>query len=168
MDTYPVRAGIFSSVDDAVTLVRRLGEAGFTWDEVSVICSDETKEKLFPEELRQLPSGAHTSQALTAAGAGLLGLAGVATIVATFGTAGTALVVIGALAGIAVGGAFPAVMATRGLESEATDYYSQAVQEGKILVAVEIPGETSQAQTRRNLAAELISRSGAEPLVLAH
>jgi hypothetical protein len=166
MTRYPVRAGVFSSVDSAVNVVRQLHHSGFTWDEISVICSDEKKEDLFPEQTQKLPTGSLDNEALNVAGAGLLGLGTVAVAAAILSTAGTAVMIIGAFAGIAAAGTFTSLMATRGFESEATDYYEQAVQEGKILVAVEVSGDDSEA--RRERAAQIISEAGAEVVPLAH
>jgi hypothetical protein len=149
-----------------VDVVRRLHDAGFTWEEITVICSDEKKEELFPEKTQKAPTGSLDNEALNVAGAGLLGLGTVAVAAALLSTAGTAVMIIGAFAGIAAAGTFTSLMATRGFESEATDYYEQAVQEGKILVAVEVSG--SDAEARRARAAEIISAAGADVLPLAH
>jgi len=168
MSDYPVRAGVFSSVNDALNLVEKLQNAGFTWDEISVICSNEKKEELFPEEVQKSSEGQDANDALNIAGASALGLGGIAAVTAILSTAGTAVMIMGAFAGIAAAGTFTSLMVTRGFESEATDYYEQAVEEGKILVAVEPRGEEHSAAQRRDLAARLIEECGAHVLPLAH
>ena len=45
----PVRVGVFGSVDGADRAVHGLLDSGFTKDEITVICSDETKERFFRE-----------------------------------------------------------------------------------------------------------------------
>lgn len=165
---YPVRAGVFDSVNDALELVDKLRAAGFSWDHVSVICSDELKEELFPEKSQHSVSGANDNQVLDAVGAGALGLAGLAAVAAILSTAGTAVMIMGAFAGVAAAGTFTSLMATRGFESEASDYYEQAVEQGKVLVAVEVPGDDAKAEERRALAARLIEESGAKAIPLAH
>lgn len=168
MEDYPVRAGIFGQTDQAIDLVLALREEGLTWDEISVICSDEKKKELFPDAAQQEPTGSLDNQAMNWAGAGVLGLGGVAAAAAVMSTAGTALIIMGAFTGLAAAGTFTSLMATRGFESEASDYYEQAVQEGKILVAVEIPGDDAVAAARRDHVAALIRQHGGEPLVLSH
>ncbi|WP_437205728.1 hypothetical protein [Planctomicrobium sp. SH664] len=167
MADYPVRAGVFADVNAALSLVNSLRTAGFSWEEVSVITSDDTKEKLFPEKVQQDTSTEHATKALDLAGAGLLGLGGMATVAALVSTAGTALMIMGAFAGLAAAGTFTSLMATRGFESEASDFYDQAVQEGKILVAVDVKGDDAEASRRRDLATELITKAGGETHRLA-
>lgn len=166
---YPVRAGVFGSVNEALELVDKLRAAGFRWEEVSVICSDEMKQELFPEKVQKSPTGTTDNEALNLAGAGALGLGGIAAVAAMLSTAGTAIMILGAFAGAAAAGTFASLMATRGFESEATDYYEQAVEEGKILVAVEPQGgDAASLEERRRTAARLIEESGARALPLAH
>jgi hypothetical protein len=62
-----------------------------------------------------------------------------------------------------VGGLVGAMM-TRGVEKELADYYDQAVQRGKILVAAE---DHSEAQRQRLAkAATILSECGSEPVAL--
>src|SRR5690349_4372082 len=74
----PVRAGVFSTVASARKAIEMLKEGGFTSDELTVICSDETKERVFREYEHQDPAGANTPVAAAtggAVGATLFGLA---------------------------------------------------------------------------------------------
>jgi hypothetical protein len=164
---YPVRAGIFSNIDDAKRLLRLLSDAGFSWEHVSVFCSEDKKQRLFPPELQQPLSRTVENQALNAIGWVLFGLTGFALGAALLSSAGTAIVIMGAYAGLAAGGTVAGLMATRGFESEAADYYDQAVQAGRILVAVEVRGTGPEIDSRRNTAARLIAEAGAEPIPLA-
>lgn len=165
---YPVRAGVFSTVEHTRNAIENLKQAGFDESEISVVCSSKSVQEHFPEAITTEPAGSHSSQALTVAGIGALGLGAVAAGTALVTTAGTALFIIGAFSPLAIAGTFVALMSTRGMEPEVADYYDQAVEAGKILVAVEVAGDDEKSEQRRKLASEIISRSGAEPLSLSH
>jgi hypothetical protein len=65
------------------------------------------------------------------------------------------------IAGGAIAGSFTGAMVARGMERDLADYYDQAVQQGKILVAIEVHGQTSQ---RRLEQAEcILAEAGARP-----
>jgi hypothetical protein len=55
-------------------------------------------------------------------------------------------------------------MLTRGGEKELSNYYDQAVRQGRILVAVDVHGP--QAEIRRAQAARLLADQGASPVPL--
>ena len=63
-----LEVGVFDSVDDARQAVQGLLEAGFTTKQITVVCSDETKERYFSEFEHQDPAGTYTPAA-TIAGA---------------------------------------------------------------------------------------------------
>lgn len=161
-----VRAGVFSSVSSADRAVQGLLAAGFTKEQVTVICSDAGKEQHFREFEHQQPAGANTAEA--AATGGTLGAAvgGVAAIAVGIAGGGLPLLIVGG-AGLLTGsvlGGFLGAMLTRGIEKEAADYYDQAVEQGKLLVTVEqddVHTEPSLAQ-----AEEIFSQAGAEPVPL--
>jgi hypothetical protein len=66
--------------------------------------------------------------------------------------------------GGAAAGAFIGAMLSRGVETEATDYFDQAVQDGKVLVSVETPEE--HRDERIADAERILREAGAEPLPL--
>jgi hypothetical protein len=168
MTTYPVRAGVFSSADSAFQLIHDLRERGFGWDEISIICSDEKTAELFPVRSRRTPSRMLERSAMGIAATGALGLGGAAVTAALIAGPGVAVLVIGAFAGVAAAGTFTTLMATRGFETEAADFYEQAVQDGMILVVVEVPDSLPNAEERRHQAEVLISQAGSQPLSLSH
>jgi outer membrane lipoprotein SlyB len=132
-----IRAGVFTSEDDAVRAVRSLMAAGFTPDQVTVISSDNDIERRFKRFHHQDRAGENTPEA--AMTGGLMGatLGGLSAI-GLVATGGTALIAAGGLAlfgGIA--GSLIGALVTRGMEKELADYYDQAVVQGNILVAAE-------------------------------
>jgi hypothetical protein len=162
----PVRAAVFTTPRDANQAVQRLLSAGFSPTQITVICSDENKERYFREFEHQETAGANTPAAAATGGALGATLGGVAAGAVGAATGGLPLLVaggIGLMAG-AVWGGFLGAMMTRGLEKEAADYYDQAVQAGKILVTVE---QQHPDQRPTLLEAEnVFAAAGAEPLPL--
>ncbi len=161
----PVRAAVFATLPRAQTAVDHLRSAGFRDDEITVICSDETKEQHFRELEHQQPAGANTPAAATVGGMVGATLFGLATVGAGIATGGIPLIVAGGwgvLTGGVLGG-FVGAMLTRGIEKEAANFYDQAVVRGMILVAVETA--TSEAH-RLQEAERIFELSGAEPVAL--
>ena len=160
----PVRARVFSSVATAKEAVRRLLVAGFSREQITVICSDENKERFFREFELQQPAGANTPAAAAVGGTIGASLGGVAAGAVGLATGGLPLIGaagIGIWAGGVLGG-FLGAMATRGIEKEAADFYDQAVAEGKLLVAV----EEHDARPALSAAEQVLAEAGAEPLPL--
>ena len=159
-----LEVGIFDSVDDARQAVHGLLDAGFTREQITVVCSDETKERYFKEFEHQDPAGTYTPGATIAGGTiGALvgGLAVVASAIATGSLALWAAGPISAWAGGVAGGLVGAMM-TRGVEKELANYYQQAVVEGRILVAAESHGPNGPQMLAK--AAAILADSGAKPL----
>jgi len=162
----PVRVGVFSTVNQADKAVKDLFAAGFSKDQISVVCSDQHKERLFGDLVHPVHTANYTAGAIAAGGtvgATLGGLALAATAIATGGASllafGTVLIGGGALAG-----SFSGAMMTRGFEKEIADYYDAEVRLGKILVAVEVEGEGHQARLAD--AERIFAEAGAEPVAL--
>jgi hypothetical protein len=162
----PVRVGVYDTVAEIHRVVHDLREAGFTQHELGVICSDKYKEQFMHDLPLKEPAGTHTEQAIVAGGlvgATIGGLVLAATVLATGGAGllaiGTALIGGGALTG-----SFSGAMMTRGFQKEFVDYYDQAVQRGKILVAVEVHGPDSAERLAR--AERILAADGANPLPL--
>jgi hypothetical protein len=162
----PLRVGVFNEVAEADRAVARLLAAGFTKDQITVICSDGTCERHFHQFEHQEPAGTYTPAAAAAGGALGAILGGATAVVAALATGGTALIFASALAawgGAVVGGLVGAMM-TRGVERELADYYSQAVSEGKILVAVDEHSPTAAGHLSQ--AEKILAESGALPIAL--
>jgi len=162
----PIRAGVFSTVEDTKEAVSRLLAAGFKPQHITVVCSDETKEQYFREFEHQEKAGSNTPAAAATGGAIGATLGGVAAGAMGLAIGGVPLVVaggIGLMAG-AVWGGFIGAMTTRGIEHEAADYYDQAVQDGKLLVTVEVTSPSASPGLEK--AEAILSAAGAEPLPL--
>src|SRR5438067_11080304 len=162
----PIRAAVYSTVAETKDAVSRLLAAGFTKDQITVICSDDTKERYFRDFEHQEKAGANTPAAAATGGAIGATLGSLATGAVGLAIGGVPLIVaggIGLMAG-AVWGGFIGAMLTRGIEKEAADFYDQEVQAGKLLVTVEDKGNhhgPTLADAERIFAA-----AGAEPIPL--
>jgi hypothetical protein len=159
----PVRAGVFSTVLQAERAVRKLLNAGFSSQEITVVCSDETKTRWLKEFEHQVPAGSKTPAAAAAGSVIGAALGGFTALAAGIATGGLALVAAGGLAawtGGMVGGLVGAML-TRGFEKELANYYDQSVAAGKVLVAVELHEDAPEASLSK--AEQIFAESGAEP-----
>jgi hypothetical protein len=163
----PIRVGIFSSIDDADHAVAALADAGFTAEEITVVCSDTAIGSHLHRYEHQEPAGSHTAAAVARGGAIGAALGGLTAIAGTAATGGIGLLVAGAFAASTGGivGGFIGAMTTRGVEKELANFYDQAVTQGKILVAAE---DHSEAQRQRlATASRILGDAGAEPMELS-
>lgn len=167
LQNLPLEVGVFSSIDDARQAVHSLLNAGFTTEQITVVCSDDTKEQYFREFDHQQPAGTHTPTAAIAGGtigAVLGGLTVVGSALVTGNLALWAAGPISAWAGSIAGGLVGAMM-SRGVEKELANYYQQAVINGQILVAAE--DHSADGHRHLNEAAQILADAGAHPLPLA-
>ena len=157
-----IRAAVFRRVAQAADAVNRLEQIGYSADEISVLCSEDTKEEHFREYEHEDPAGTHTPKAMAAGGllgvlAGGLATAGIST------AAGVSLLAAGPafLIGAAVAGGFIGAMQTRGMEGTLADYYDQSLTQGDLLVAV-----TDENEDRLEAAEQALKAAGARPVPL--
>lgn len=164
----PIRAGIFSSVTRAEEAIQGLRAAGFPSDEITVVCSREEQRDHFRKFLRQDPAGAHAPAAAITGGAVGAALASVVVLGAATLVASPLVLAIGGPSIWASGvlGGLVGAMMTRGVDKELADFYHQAVQDGKLLVAVEVAPE-HEHQTELHEAERILSAAGAEPIALS-
>lgn len=164
-----VRAGVFSTLSAADRAVHGLLAAGFTKEQITVICSDASKERHFHEFEHQQPAGANTQAAAATGSAFGATLGGATALAMGIAAGGLPLVIVGAtglMAGGVVGG-FLGAMLTRGIEKEAANYYDQAVEQGKLLVTVEQTNvDDDEASPSLAEADRVLTEAGAEPLPL--
>jgi hypothetical protein len=162
-----VRAGVFERLDATQRAVQSLLGAGFSAEQITVVCSDETKERHFKQFERQQPAGRNAPASAAAGGTLGAALGGAAAAAVGIAVGGPAFVVLGGaglITGALVGG-FLGAMLTRGMEKEAANFYDQAVQSGKLLVVVE--DHHDGAESRLAKAERLLAAAGAEPLPLS-
>jgi len=162
----PIRAAVFTTVDAARSAVSRLLLVGFTKNHITVICSDDTKERYFREFEHQEKAGANTPAAAATGGAIGATLGSLATGAVGIALGGVPLIVaggIGLMAG-AVWGGFIGAMMTSGIEKEAANFYDQEVQAGKLLVTVE--QDDPHAHPTLDEAERILTEAGASPLPL--
>lgn len=167
LQNLPLEVGVFSSIDGARQAVHSLLNAGFTTEQITVVCSDDTKEQYFRKFDHQQPAGTHTPIAAIAGGtigAVLGGLTVVGSAIVTGSLALWAAGPITAWAGSIAGGLVGAMM-SRGVEKELANYYQQAVVNGQILVAAE--DHSAAGQRHLSEAAKILADAGAHPLPLA-
>ena len=163
----PICAAVFATVPGAETAVGRLHELGFTDAEISVLCSDETKEAHFRRQEHEEPAGEHAATAAAAGGTLGLLLGGFAAVAGATLTGGLALVGAGAVVGAGgAAGSLIGAMLTRGEEGELADFYDQGVREGQLLVAVEVHGPA--AGDRLAAAERAFADLGARAVRLRH
>jgi hypothetical protein len=162
--TYEV--GIFATVDEAEAVVRHLFDAGFATEQITVICSDENKERYFRPFEHQEPAGTFAPQAVLAGGAIGALLGGIPVIGAAVVTGSIVLWVAGPAIASALGvaGGLVGAMSTRGVEKEIANFYQQAVLDGLILVAVEAKG--ADRKERLEQAAKVFAAAGTRPVAL--
>lgn len=157
----PILFAVYDDIETAANAVIDLQKVGFTKQEISVLCSDEHRERLFSKFDHEEPAGSHSEEAVSGAAATALGLGGGAVAAGLLTSAGTAVFILGAFAGVAAIGTFVSLMMTRGAEKELADFYDQAVVAGKILVGVETQDSNRQQQAR-----EIFERHGYDPASL--
>ena len=163
----PIRVGIYSTLASADQAVGDLVAAGFTKDEISVVCSNEHIERHFEAFHHEDPAGTTTPRNAAIGGAIGATLGSLSVAAGAAATGGASLLFTGGIAAWAGGvfGGLIGAMASRGVEPEIADYYNQAVQRGKILVAVDLTEEEEAAQRERLKKAEdILAAAGAEPL----
>jgi len=162
----PVVAAVYNHISNADDAVARLLEAGFTKEQITVVCSEKAVEEHFREFDHQDPAGTHTPARAAIGGAIGMAIGGLVTLgVATAG--GAVILGAGALlsgAAGAVTGGLVGAMSARGIEKELADYYDQELTRGKILVAVE---DTSDRRDQTiPLAEQIFIETGSEPVEL--
>jgi len=139
------RAEVFDTVARAEQAVRGLLAAGFTKDQITVVCPAKFQDQcLCTTPDSQGPEGAVETLAKGgAAGAALGGLA-LAAMVLTGGlSVPVAALFVG---GSALAGGFSNLIVSRGYEVEAHDSIKQAIHDGRIVVGVDVLGDDSAAR----------------------
>jgi len=160
-------AGVFDSIDSARQAVRGLLASGFSKDQITVLCSDQTKEQYFSEFDHEQPAGTHTATAAVVGGTIGAALGGLAVVASAAVTGSLTLWAAGPITAWAggVGGGLVGAMMSRGVEGELANFYQQAVLDGQLLVAAHDDRPENQQSLAK--AAEVLASAGAKPLPLS-
>lgn len=160
----PIRAGIFRTVPHAERAIHDLRAAGFTDEELAVVCSNERKEEQFTDVQRPVPDQSYPVKAIGVGGLAGAAIGGLALAAATAATGGLGVMAAPVMVGGgAIGGAFTGAMSTRAFEGELGPYYEQVVRHGHILVAVEVK---DQDPDRLAKAERILERAGTDAVPL--
>jgi hypothetical protein len=157
----PFRVGFFDNVAQADQAVRNLLAAGFTKDQLAVICPEKCKDSFASGVPRAERPASHTTETIVEGGAVGAVLGGVALAATTIATGG-----VGALAALpvlvgggALAGGLSALFAAKGYFQGIGEYYDEAVHYGRIVVGVEI---SDHPNTTRLMEAErILTEAGA-------
>jgi hypothetical protein len=147
--------GYFDTIAAADRAIRRLLAAGFSKDQLAVVCPAKFKDHFLPDApLAEVPAADAPGVIAvgSAMGATLGGLALAATVL-TGGAAGAVAAAVFVGGGVLAGG-FGNLIVSKGYEQEADDHYKRAIQRGQIVVGVELQGEDHAgqlAEAQRNL-----------------
>jgi hypothetical protein len=158
----PVRVGFFTTVEQADRAVRNLLAAGFSKEQIAVICPEKFKGQFHPNVPQATPPGGHAEEAIVggaAAGAALGGIALVATTIAT-GGAGLLAAIPVLVGGGAIAGGFSSLIVSDGYGTGVGEYYEDAIHQGKIVVGVEV--ESADPEPRLDEAERILVEAGAE------
>lgn len=157
------RAGFFDTIEQADLAIRQLLAAGFSKDQLAVICPAKFKDHFITEapQAEAPAAGTQGSMAMGGAmGATLGGLALAATVL-TGGAAGvmTAAVLLG---GGAFAGAFSNLIIANGYEEEVDDHYKHAIERGQIVVGVLVHDEDEDSTGQLAKALRILDEARAE------
>ena len=160
-----IQLGIFNSVEQTRTAVSNLLIAGFTRQQITVICSDESKERNFEEYDHQHGPRSEFSAADFGSKIGST-LGGMVVVATAFASGGVPLLASEGPAAWTGGmaGSFIGSLMGRGVQDELARFYDRAVTEGKLLVAVEDHSE--DAESRLAHAGRILVEAGAETVAL--
>jgi hypothetical protein len=144
IDNTQIRVGAFETIAEADQAIRRLLGAGFATDQLLVICPAKFQNHFAPGLRAEIPAADVTEVILTggAVGATLGGIVLAAAVL----TGGGAIIAVAVLVGGgAIAGGFSNLIVSKGYEVEADAHYKEALDEGRIVVGVEVPSVDSAA-----------------------
>jgi hypothetical protein len=144
----PIRVGYFNSVPEADEAVKALLAAGFSKDQLGVICPEKFKKHFAAEAPLSQRPGSHAGVEL-AEGAGIgAAIGGIALAAVAVATGGIGLlpaipVLIG---GGALAGGFSSYILADGYGRGVGEFYEEAVHLGKIVIGVDLKGVDDPAR----------------------
>lgn len=153
------RAGTFSSLQSADQAVARLLAAGFPKEQISVVCTDEVKERHFRQLGYQRPPDSEAPNGAVAGASVGATVGGLAAIAMGAATGAVPLIIAGAAGisgGSVMGGFLGAIIKGEG-ENEVVAFYDQKLRSGRILVVAE--DHSPQAESKLEQAAAILTES---------
>jgi hypothetical protein len=153
--------GFFSTPAQADQAVRQLLAAGFTKDQLGVICPQNCAAQFAPGIRRAERPGSHAVEAIVeggAAGAVIGGIALAATVVT--GGIGLLAAIPVLVGGGAIAGSFSGLILSDGYGKGIGEYTEEAIHAGKLVVGVEI--DSDEHDPRLAQAERILEQSGAE------
>jgi len=139
----PHRVGFFDSVAQADRAVRNLLAAGFTKDQLAVICPEQCQPQFAPGVRRAEQPGSHAGKEIAEGGAVGAAIGGITLAAAAVATGGVGLLpaIPVLLGGGAIAGGFSSYILADGYGKGISEYWQEAVHLGKIVVGVELDGD---------------------------
>src|SRR5437762_7105310 len=136
----PHRVGFFDSVAQADRAVRNLLAAGFTQDQLAVICPEQCQSQFAPGVRRAEQPGSHAGREIAEGGAVGAAIGGITLAAAAVATGGVGLLpaIPVLLGGGAIAGGFSSYILSDGYGKGISEYWQEAVHLGKIVVGVEL------------------------------
>jgi hypothetical protein len=161
----PFRVGFFDTVDQADQAIRRLLAAGFSMNELAVICPEQFQDRLRSDVPRAELPGSHAAEAIVEGGAAGAVLGGIALAAAALTTGGLALIPAAGvlIGGGALAGGFSSLILREGYGEEIGEYYEEAIRLGKIVVGVHL--ESGDSAARLAEAERILTEAGGHSLV---
>ncbi|MFO1019453.1 MAG: hypothetical protein U0903_01955 [Planctomycetales bacterium] len=164
----PIRAAVFTRMEDVDRAIDRLLQLGFRADQLTVVTSEEVIKQHFAEFQHEQPEGTYAPLGAIAGstiGAAVLGGMSLLTMSLAPG-AGLAIAAGWSAGAGGVIGGFIGAMASRGLEKETSEFYSQSLSEGEILLAVECHEGDGDCESQLKIAEEVFENLHKEPVPL--
>jgi hypothetical protein len=157
-----IRVGAFQTIAEADQAIRRLLAAGFFTEQLLVICPAKFQDHFLPAAPQADTPSADAKDVLLKGGVVGATLGGIA-LTALALTGGGAIVAAALLiGGGAIAGGFGNLVVSKGYEEEADAYCKEAIEEGRIVVGVEVPGANSAGQLAE--AERILNEAGATAL----
>lgn len=155
-----VRVGFFDTVAKADRAIRDLLAAGFSKDELGVICPERFHDELRADVPRAQPPGAGAAKAIVRGGVTGAALGGLALAAAAVATGGAALIpaIPMLVGGGAFAGGFANLILSDGYGKGVGEFYDEAIHLDRIAVGVEV----AENGSRLDLAERILNDAGAE------
>ena len=156
----PHRVGFFDSVAQADRAVRDLLAAGFTKDQLAVICPEQCSPQFAPGVPRAEMPGSHPARDIAEGGAVGVAIGGITLAAAAVATGGVGLLpaIPVLLGGGAIAGGFSSYILADGYGKGIGEYYEDAVHTGKIVVGVEL--DTTESDPKLATAERILRDAG--------